>query len=78
MAQQVLIDTDVLIDFGQNNSVAVQTMATLEQRFEMCASIIVAMELYAGCRSKEDLRGIDDLLGNLKLYHITKQISQNA
>lgn len=53
MDQQVLIDTDILIDFGKDKSNAIQTISKLEEDYQICVSTIVIMELYAGCRSKK-------------------------
>ena len=55
MAEQVVVDTDILIDFGLDKADAVETMALLEQKYEMSVSVITAMELYTGCRSKKTL-----------------------
>lgn len=62
MSQQVFIDTDILIDFAQDQPEAVETIAQLEKSYAFCISVIVAMELYAGCRSKKDLAKIDTFL----------------
>lgn len=53
MAQPIIIDTDILIDFSLDRSDAVNTMANLEDQFTLNVSVITAMELYAGCRSKK-------------------------
>ncbi len=52
MAEKIFIATDILIDFSQDQSEAVQTIAQLEKDYDFCVSVIVAMELYAGIRSK--------------------------
>jgi len=48
MAQPVIVDTDILIDFGLDRPDAVQTMAKLEENSIITVSVITAMELYAG------------------------------
>lgn len=78
MAQQIIVDTDILIDFSQDKPYAVETMASLEQSYKIGISVIIAMELYAGCRSKEDLVKVDDLLSDFTIYHITKPVSEKA
>jgi len=55
MAQPVVIDTDIMIDFGLDRDEAVQTMVTLEENYQLNISVITAMELYSGCRSKRDI-----------------------
>ncbi|MCH8547859.1 MAG: hypothetical protein LAT80_03220, partial [Balneolaceae bacterium] len=48
MAQSVIVDTDILIDFGLDRPDAVQTMAKLEENYTITVSVISGMELYAG------------------------------
>lgn len=78
MARQVLVDTDILIDFGRDQTDAVQTIAVLEQEYQICVSVIIAMELYAGCRSKKELKEIDEMLEDFTFYHITQAVSEKA
>ncbi len=78
MAQTVIIDTDILIDFSRDKPDAVQTMASLEQKFEISVSVITAMELYTGCRSEKDLKKVDEFLSDFKIYFLTKTISNKA
>jgi len=78
MAKQVFIDTDILIDFSQNRSEAVETIAQLEKSYELNVSVIVAMELYAGIRSKKDMRVVDSFLSDFNLSFLTTAISEQA
>jgi tRNA(fMet)-specific endonuclease VapC len=78
MAQPVIVDTDILIDFGLDRSDAVQTMAKLEENYILTVSVITAMELYAGCRSKKDLKKVDELLSGINIELVTKTVSEKA
>lgn len=78
MAQLVIIDTDILIDFSLDRSDAVNTMADLEDQFILNISVITAMELYAGCRSKRDLNRVDELISDIHIEFVTKPISQQS
>jgi len=78
MSQHVFIDTDILIDFGQDKTEAVQTIAELEKNYDFCISVIVAMELYTGCRSKKDLANLDTFLSDFEINFINKNISKQA
>ena len=78
MAPQVIVDTDILIDFSLDKLEAVQTMAMLEQEYELSVSVITAMELYVGGRSKDELMIIDELLGGFSLFHVTSMMSEVA
>ena len=78
MNQQILIDTDILIDFGLDRFEALRTLEALELDFSLSVSVITAMELYAGCRSKKDLKHVDSLLSRFDIHYINKVISQKA
>ena len=78
MAQPVIVDTDILIDFGLDRPDAVQTMAKLEENYTITVSVITAMELYAGCRSKKDLKKVDELLSGIQIELVTKTVSEKA
>lgn len=78
MAQLVIIDTDILIDFSLDRPDAIQTMVLLEDQFILSISVITAMELYAGCRSKKDLKRVDELLIDVHIEFVTKSISKKA
>jgi predicted nucleic acid-binding protein len=78
MAEKIFIDTDILIDFSQDQSEAVQTIAQLKKDYDFCVSVIVAMELYAGIRSKRDLATGDSFLSDFRISFLTKSISEQA
>ncbi|HAC15781.1 MAG TPA: VapC toxin family PIN domain ribonuclease [Bacteroidetes bacterium] len=78
MAELVLIDTDILIDFSFDKADAIQTLADLESKFLLSISVITAMELYCGCRSKKDLKKVDELLADLHIEFVSKSMSEYA
>jgi predicted nucleic acid-binding protein len=78
MTKPVIVDTDILIDFSLDRPDAVQTMAILEENYTITVSVITAMELYAGCRSKKDLRIVDLLLSEIHIELVTKTASEKA
>lgn len=78
MAQEVIVDTDILIDFGRDIPAAVQTMQILEQKYRLGISVIVGMELLTGCRSKKDLKNVDDFLKGFYIHFLTEEISRKA
>lgn len=78
MAQPVVIDTDILIDFGRDKKDAVQSMAILEKKYQLTTSVITAMELYTGCRSKRDLNKVEDLIADLRIRLVSISISERA
>lgn len=78
MAQQVVVDTDIIIDFGMDRKDAIQTLGDLEQKFVLSLSVITAMELYVGCCSKSDLEQVDKLISNFKMLSLTEKVSAKA
>lgn len=78
MAQPVVIDTDILIDFGLDRDDAVNTMAVLEKNYLLTTSVITAMELYSGCRSKKDIKKVEELIADLHIRFVSKSISEQA
>lgn len=78
MAQPVVIDTDILIDFGLDNEDAVKSMSMLEENFELSISVITAMELYSGCRSKRDIKKVEKLIADLRIQFVSKSILERA
>ncbi len=78
MAQPVVIDTDILIDFGRDRKDAVQTMELLEKNYQLTTSVITAMELYSGCRSKRDIKKVEELIADLHIQLVSKSISERA
>ena len=47
MAQPVIVDTDILIDFGLDRPDAVQTMAKLEEKYIITISVITGMHIFS-------------------------------
>ncbi|MBO6793895.1 MAG: type II toxin-antitoxin system VapC family toxin [Balneolaceae bacterium] len=78
MAEPVIIDTDIFIDFSMDRTDATQTLALLEDQFILSVSVITAMELYSGCRSKRDLKRVDELLGDIYVEFVSESISKTA
>lgn len=78
MAQPVVIDTDILIDFGLDREEAVGAMSVLEKNYELTISVITAMELYSGCRSKRDIKKVEELIVDLRIQFVSISISERA
>lgn len=78
MAKPVVIDTDILIDFGLDREDAVETMAVLEKKYLLTTSVITVMELYSGCRSKQDIKRVEELIADLRIQLVSKSISKRA
>ena len=53
-------------------------MALLEKNYQLTTSVITAMELYSGCRSKRDLKKVEELIADLRIQLVSKSISERA
>jgi len=62
MAKPIVIDTDILIDFGLDRKDAVETMAVLEKNYLLTTTVITVMGLHSGCRSKRDIKKVEELI----------------
>lgn len=78
MAQQVIVDTDIFIDFGLDENNAVTTIASLESNYQLSTSVITVMELYSGCRSKKDLKRVDELIADVQIQYVSTAVSTKA
>ncbi|MEX1211603.1 MAG: type II toxin-antitoxin system VapC family toxin [Balneolaceae bacterium] len=78
MAQLVIVDTDILIDFGLDEDNAVKAMAILESNYQLATSVITVMELYSGCRSKKDLKRVDELITDIQIQFVSTVVSTKA
>ena len=50
----------------------------LERNHQLTTSVISAMELYSGCRSKRDIKKVEDLLTDLRILFVSISISERA
>jgi predicted nucleic acid-binding protein len=51
MTSNILIDTDVLIDFGRGIEAAANVIESEEAQANLAVSAITVIELFAGCRN---------------------------
>jgi hypothetical protein len=59
MAEVVVVDTDILIDFGRGFGYAATHLDTIAQQFTLSISAVTQMELIIGCRNKADQNRLD-------------------
>ncbi|ASC74165.1 hypothetical protein XM38_051400 [Halomicronema hongdechloris C2206] len=53
---QILVDTDILIDVANNDTIAIERLANESQASTLTVSIITVMELTVRCRNKTELQ----------------------
>jgi hypothetical protein len=78
MNNQVLVDTDILIDVSRNVSKSITYFQNLDEQFDIIISAVVEMELITGCRNKSELRMIDRFLNRYEIIKINESISEIA
>ena len=74
MAQQTLLDTDILIDVSRSVMEAIVYVRQLEHSASIAISIVTEMELIVGCRNKEELRILDRFLRRFDVIPINETI----
>ena len=73
-----IVDTDILIDAGQDVREAIECLADIEQRSALAISVITQMELVVGCRNKTEQRHIERFLHRFQVLKLTEQVSDTA
>ncbi len=74
MAELILPDTDVLIDFLRGNQQAVAFIHEISSRI-ILSSIVVA-ELYAGVRGKKELAVLNNFISLFETIPVTGEIAK--
>ena len=75
---QILVDTDILIDVANNDSIAVERLANESQSSTLAVSTITVMELTVGGRNKTELQTLNRFLTQFQVLTLTSQSSEMA
>lgn len=59
---RLLIDTDILIDVAHGNPIAISRLSAEQKVHKSAISVITKTELIVGCRSKKDLKELNEFL----------------
>ena len=78
MPKLVILDTDILIDFGHKDASAKARLEKEEKLAELAISIVTKMELIVGCRNKKELKDMDVFLKRFKIVSIDEDIADKA
>lgn len=73
-----LIDTDILIDVGRGETLAIKYLQEMEQRSFLAISAITQMELLVGCNNKREQRAVDQFLKRFEILPVTEDITEEA
>ena len=76
--QSGLIDTDILIDSSRGMSAAGSFLDDRQSGDGISISIISAMELLGGCRSKAQLADVREFIRQAKVLPLTIKVSRRA
>lgn len=76
MSGLTLVDTDILIDAGHGDALAITTLQDIETTSGLSISIVTQMELVVGCRNKKELRELAKFLRRFQVIYLSASISQ--
>ena len=74
MAQPLLVDTDVMVDYLRGRPEAVTLVQS--QAGRIILSSIVTAELYAGVKGEAELRTVDALLALFRIVPVTAELGR--
>ena len=78
MDNLLLIDTDVLIDVGRKNKIAIDRLNEEQKTSIIAISSITQMELIVGCRNKNELKQLEKFLEDFEIINLNYEITQKA
>ena len=73
-----MVDTDILIDVGRGDDVAIAYLERLETGLPLAISAITQMELIIGCQNKKELRSTERFLKRFEILSLNEHISNIA
>jgi hypothetical protein len=78
MVQQILVDTDILIDVGRGVQIAVNRLQSETKTSSPAIGVITKMELMVGCRNKTELQKLGKFLQHYGIIKVNASISDQA
>ena len=78
MTEQLLVDTDILIDVANNILTAIDRLQLEARTLSLAVSVITQMELIVGCRNKTELQHLKKFLQDYELIAIDESVSTKA
>jgi len=74
----ILIDTDILIDAANGETVAANWLHQTSQSTTLAISVITQMGIVVGCRNKVELRNTENFLRAFQVRNMTPEICDRA
>ena len=78
MKQQLLVDTDILIDVSRGIPIAINRLQSEANQSILAISTITQMELIVGCRNKTELQNLEKFLRHYTIIKVNELISDKA
>lgn len=78
MNELLIVDTDILIDIGRNDNVAIERLKLEKDKYELAVSVITEMELIIGCINKTELKYVEQFLESFEVLSLNLEISRKA
>jgi predicted nucleic acid-binding protein len=78
MNNDLLLDTDIIVNVGRDHAVAVEQVSALLTVGPVHLSAVTEMELVIGCRNKTELRNLEILLKRFTIVPITSEITASS
>ena len=78
MKQQLLVDTDILIDVSRGIPIAINRLQSEANKSILAISTITQMELIVGCRNKTELQNLEKFLRHYTIIKVNESISDKA
>ena len=75
---ELLIDTDILIDIGNNDATAKRRIIQENQNQLLVVSTVTVMELTVGCRNKSEFQALNRFLKQFRVITINEEVSKQA
>jgi predicted nucleic acid-binding protein len=76
VAERLLLDTDVLVEYLRGRQTAVDYLESLTS--DLCVSVISVAELFAGARDREEERSLKQFLLAFALLPVTEKVAQRG
>lgn len=78
MADQLLLDTTVLVDYLRDKDVAVKYLEEIGADDHLLISVITVAELYAGVRGAKEMARLESLLAAFDIVPVNRAIAEKG
>jgi len=72
------VDTDILIDVGRREEIAIARLEAEAQTSTLAISVITQMEMLVGCRNQTELQILERFIRRFEIVKLNEAISDRA